>query len=70
MAKLGIRLDLNELEKAFKDLDANHDDVIDFTEFKNWFLMGMKVANCYLKLENKRKEKKKFRMDNTKELNW
>lgn len=42
---LGHPLTKRQLELAFKDLDLNHDGVIDFEEFARWYFTGMKPYN-------------------------
>lgn len=42
---LGHPLTKRQLEEAFKDLDLNHDGVIDFEEFARWYFTGMKPYN-------------------------
>jgi len=39
---LGYPLTKGQLDTAFKDLDLNHDGVIDFEEFCRWYFTGMK----------------------------
>jgi Ca2+-binding EF-hand superfamily protein len=38
---LGYDLDDEELEEAYKCLDANGDGVIDYNEFRTWCLSGL-----------------------------
>jgi hypothetical protein len=42
---LGHPLTKRQLEQAFKDLDLNHDGVVDFEEFARWYFTGMKPYN-------------------------
>lgn len=42
---LGHPLNKRQLEQAFKDLDLNHDGVVDFEEFCRWYFSGMKPYN-------------------------
>lgn len=43
--KLGHCLDEEQLEAALKDLDLNHDGIIDFEEFCRWYFTGLKPYN-------------------------
>ena len=43
--KLGHNLTEDELNRAVKDLDLNHDGTIDFEEFCRWYFTGLKPYN-------------------------
>ena len=42
---LGHTLTKRQVEDAFKDLDINHDGVVDINEFCKWYFTGMKPYN-------------------------
>jgi Ca2+-binding EF-hand superfamily protein len=50
---LGYDLDENELEKAFSNLDINGDGVIDYNEFRVWFLNGQQDTSVARKVFTK-----------------
>jgi len=42
MSDLGVQLTEDAVKVAMKDLDMNHDGVIDLEEFQRWYFTGMK----------------------------